>query len=134
MINKPLSELKVSARRTKEIAIRKVIGAGAFGIVWTLSKNLLKLVLISILIALPLATIIDGMSLVQKLKVNDQTFSELAELALSHVLHEGVTSHRIDVIFDVYKETSIRDAERANRGADTGIKFKSIAPGHKITQ
>lgn len=82
----------------------------------------------------PSATIIDGMSLVQKLKGNDQTFLQLAESALSHVLHEGSKSHRIDVVFDVYKEMSIKDAERANRGADTGIQFKNIAPGHKIQQ
>ena len=37
----------------------------------------------------PSAAIIDGMSLVQKLKGNDQTFWQLAESALSHVLHEG---------------------------------------------
>jgi len=36
----------------------------------------------------------------------------------------------IDVVFDVYKETSIKDAERVKRGADTGIQFKNIAPGH----
>jgi len=41
------------------------------------------------------------MSLVQKLKGNDKTF---AETALSHVLHEGAKSSRIDVVFDVYKE------------------------------
>jgi len=41
-------------------------------------------------------------------------------------------SHLIDVVFDVYKKVSIKDAERANRGADTGIRFKNIAPRHKI--
>ena len=29
---------------------------------------------------------------------------------------------------------SIKDAERVKRGADTGIQFKNIAPGHKIQQ
>jgi len=53
---------------------------------------------------------------------------------LSHVLHEGAKSSRIDVVFDVYKETSIKDAERVKRGADTGIQFKNIASGHKIQQ
>jgi len=33
------------------------------------------------------ATIIDGMSLVQKLKGNDKTFSQLAGTALSHAVH-----------------------------------------------
>jgi len=74
------------------------------------------------------------MSLAQKLKGNDQTFWQLAESALSHVLHEGSKSHRLDVVFDVYREMSIEDAERSNSGADTGIQFQNIAPGHKIQQ
>jgi len=78
----------------------------------------------------PSATIINGKSLVQKLKGNDQTFWQLAESALSHVFHEGSKSHRIDV----YREMSIKDAERSNSGADTGIQFQNIAPGHKIQQ
>ncbi|KAG0697409.1 hypothetical protein GWK47_003028 [Chionoecetes opilio] len=82
----------------------------------------------------PSATIIDGMSLVQKLKGNDNTFSQLAGTALSHVVPEGAKSRRIYVVFDVYKETSIKDAERANRSAGTGIHFKNIQPGHNIQQ
>ena len=35
--------------------------------------------------------IIDDISLVQKMKGNDQTFSQLADSALTHILHEGVT-------------------------------------------
>ncbi|KAG0710452.1 hypothetical protein GWK47_022750 [Chionoecetes opilio] len=45
-----------------------------------------------------------------------------------------VLEQRIDVVFDVYKETSIKDAERANRSAGTGIHFKNIQPGHNIQQ
>ena len=52
----------------------------------------------------PSATIIDGMCMVQRLRGNDRTFGELADSALSAVLHEGSTSNRIDVVFDVYKE------------------------------
>jgi len=59
----------------------------------------------------PSATVIDRMSLVQKLKGNDRTFLQLAESAVSHVLHEGSKSHRVDVVFDVYREMSIKDAE-----------------------
>ncbi|GAB2790036.1 ABC transporter permease [Rhabdobacter roseus] len=43
------------ARRTKEIGIRKVLGASVYGIMGLLSKDFLKLVLIGILIASPLA-------------------------------------------------------------------------------
>ena len=58
-----------------------------------LARELEKIVAPAEVIAFPSATVIDGMSLVQKLKGNDQTFSELAELALSYVLHrENVNS------------------------------------------
>ncbi|KAJ8415586.1 hypothetical protein AAFF_G00425660 [Aldrovandia affinis] len=69
------------------------------------------------------ATILDGMSLVQKMKGNDQTFSQRAASALTQILHEGARSQRIDVVFDVYQEDSIKNAERANRGCTTGIQF-----------
>ena len=76
----------------------------------------------------PSATIIDGLSLVQQMKGDDKTFAQLAESALAKVLHEGAKSQQIDVVFDVYKETSIKDAERANRGTDRGIQFKNKNP------
>ena len=82
----------------------------------------------------PSATIIDGMSLIQKMKGNEKTFSQLAESAMLMVLHEGAESERIDVVFDVYRDTSIKNAERSNRGADMAIQFRNIAPGHNIQQ
>ena len=42
-------------QRTKEIGIRKVLGANAFDIVGLLSRNFLGMVLISSLIAFPIA-------------------------------------------------------------------------------
>ena len=45
-------------RRRKEIGIRKVLGASVAGIVGLLSKNFLKLVIISFIIAVPLALIV----------------------------------------------------------------------------
>ena len=46
------------------------------------------------------------------------------------MLHERTNSKRIDVIFDVYKENSIKNAEREKRGA--GNKFKNIQFEHKV--
>jgi hypothetical protein len=80
----------------------------------------------------PSATIIDGMGLIQKLKGNDKTFSQLAGTAMSHAVHEGAKNRRIDVGFDVYKNTSIKDAEQANRSAGTGIPLKNIQPERSI--
>ncbi len=42
-------------QRVKEIGIRKVLGASSFGIVRLLSKDFLKLVMISIILASPIA-------------------------------------------------------------------------------
>ena len=65
---------------------------------------------------------------------NDKTFSQLAKSALSSILQVGTKSQRIDVVFDVYREISIKNTERANRGADMGIQFRNIAPGYSIQQ
>ncbi|KAJ8400910.1 hypothetical protein AAFF_G00392640 [Aldrovandia affinis] len=97
-----------------------------------LARELEKQVLPAETIPGPSATIIDGMSLVQKMKGNDQTFSQRAASALTQILHEGARSQRIDVVFDVYQEDSNKNAERANRGCTTGIQFRNIAPGHRI--
>ena len=43
------------AKRTKEIAIRKVLGSPAFGIMWLVSKEFIKLILIALFIAVPIA-------------------------------------------------------------------------------
>ena len=96
-----------------------------------LARELEKQVLSAETIPEPSGTIIDGMSLVQK---NDQTFAQLAESALAHILHERVMSHRIDVVFDTYREDSIKNAERSNRGRTRGIQLRNMASGHRIQQ
>lgn len=60
----------------------------------------------------PSAYLIDGMSLIQKLQVDHHTFGKIAEMALSRVLREGEGSSRIDVVFDVYRDVSIKSVER----------------------
>lgn len=78
------------------------------------------------------ATIIDAMALVQKLYAENHTFEEISDLVLTEVLKVGACSQRIDVVFDVYREKSIKDAERLHRGADDGISFRSLKSGHKV--
>lgn len=58
------------------------------------------------------AAIIDGMSLVQRLKGDQLTFGDIAMTVLSMAMKEGVRCNRIDVIFDTYKELSIKNSER----------------------
>ena len=75
-----------------------------------LAKELEKQVLPAETIPEPSATIIEGTSLLQKMKGNDQTFSQLADSALTLILHNGAGSHIID---------SIKNAERSNRESTT---------------
>ena len=56
----------------------------------------------------PSTCIIDGMSLVQKMNGNNKTFPQVAESVMSLVLHDGSQSHRTDMVFNVYQETSIK--------------------------
>jgi len=106
-----------SLRKTEKAALMKKIGESVPP-VETLPQNS--------------ACIIDGMSVVQKLNVQNSTFAEVSTSVLKVVLREGAMSQRIDVVFDVYKESSIKNAERLKRGSGSGIKFSSIVPGHKI--
>ena len=48
------------------------------------------------------ACVIDGMSIVQKLDGNQQTFQDVAKRLLKRVLQEADRSDRVDVVFDVY--------------------------------
>ena len=80
------------------------------------------------------ACIVDGMSIVQKLDGNQKTFGDIAKTVLKIVICEGDKCDRVDVVFDVYREGSIKDAERLNRGSGSGAKFRSLATGHKVKQ
>lgn len=75
----------------------------------------------------PSTCIIDGMEWWQQ---NLRT----GESALTRVLQEAAQRETIDVVFDVYCQTPINDAERVNRGADTTLQYKNLAGGHHIRQ
>ena len=80
------------------------------------------------------ACLIDGMALIQKINGDNKTFAEVAEHALSITLAESTNSSRVDVIFDVYREISIKNAERLRRGESESTLFKNISTGHTIKQ
>ncbi len=97
-----------------------------------LARNLEKSVSLEETIPQPLACIIDGTSIVHKLKGDGKTFAQLADSAFKLALLEGTGSARIDVVFDVYIETSTKNFERCNRVSATGTQWKKIAPAHRI--
>ena len=81
------------------------------------------------------ACIVDAMSIIQKLDGNGKTFQDLAKSALNMVIREGGDNcDRVDIVFDVYRESSIKDTERVNRGTGSGVRFNNISAGHRIKQ
>ena len=60
----------------------------------------------------PSTYIIDGMGLVQRMNGNNKTCAQLAESILSMVLYVGAQSGRVDVVFDAYRQPSIKDSEK----------------------
>ena len=100
----------------------------------SLAKELQKNVQASDAIPHPSACVIDGMALVQRLKGDQKTFAAVAEALLGRVLNEGGTSDRIDVVFDDYREESIKNAERINRGEGSGSEYRNIQADHKVKQ
>jgi predicted permease len=93
-------------RRTNEVGIRKVMGAGSFKVMYTLSKEFLILVLISIIIAIPLGWIIVGNLLKQFANRIDMSLLVFAGIGLGAVIIAMLT-----VSFQAYKATGINPAE-----------------------
>jgi len=57
----------------------------------------------------PCGRIFDEMVMLQKIRGDQKTFAELADSMMSMVLHEGTDSQRIDAVFDVYRNNSIKN-------------------------
>ena len=66
--------------------------------------------------------VIDGMRLVQNVGQNDGTFGEIAAVVHSMVFKEGTHSSRIDIVFDTYRDMSVKNVERTLRGDDQGLQ------------
>ena len=56
----------------------------------------------------------------------------MCDTVLNKVLSDGRGSSRIDVVFDIYQEKSIKTAEWAEPGSKLGIVFSQIQPKHRI--
>ena len=79
------------------------------------------------------AMIIDGMTLVRQIRTSKMTFEEFAIKLLRHVLSIGQNSERIDVAFDVYRDSSIKDIER-NRRSSGNLTLQQTIPTSPIKQ
>ena len=81
------------------------------------------------------ASIIDAMRIVQRTKDCHKTFSDLSDAIFREVLAEGSCSNKIDAMFEVYLDQSIKNAERVlKRDSSTAVSFKNIQACHKIQQ
>ncbi len=92
-------------RRTNEIGIRKVMGAGALTIIWNMAREFLILILISLVIALPVGWIIVEKLLNQfadRIKISPAIFAGIAAGAIVIAI--------VTVSFQAFKSSMINPA------------------------
>jgi ABC-type antimicrobial peptide transport system permease subunit len=94
-----------AARRTREIGVRKVMGAGTFSVMYSLSREFLILVIISIAIAFPLGWFAIGKMLEQFAYRIDMSLFVFAAIAAGAVVLALAT-----VSFQAYKAAGINPA------------------------
>ena len=83
-------------------------------------------------ILLPSACIIDGMSLIIKICGDNRTFGDIAESIFLISTQSGNASRRKDIVFDVYKDNSIKTIELEDSGIASVLAHGSIVVSHKI--
>jgi ABC-type antimicrobial peptide transport system permease subunit len=93
-------------RRTNEVGIRKVMGAGSFIVMYTLSREFLVLVLISIAISIPLGWII-----VENLMKQFAYRIEMSIFVFLGIALGAIVIAMATVSFQAYKATGINPAE-----------------------
>ncbi len=95
-----------SERRTNEVGIRKVMGAGSITVMYTLSSEFLVLVIISIIIAFPL-----GWLIVEKLLKQFAYRIDLSVLVFAGIALGAILIALITVSFQAYKASTTNPAE-----------------------
>ena len=73
------------------------------------------------------------MALVRKVKCSDLTFFHTAEKVCKAATSCSYNSARVDIVFDVYFEQSIKNSERNRRYFGT-VSFKKIVGSHVARQ
>ena len=81
----------------------------------------------------PFVPIFDGMALVRMVKCTGLTYNQFADDLLKLVVAKSCGSKRMDEVFNVNRENSIKNAERGNRSTSQ-IQFNVIVGSAKITQ
>ena len=77
--------------------------------------------------------IVVGMAYVRQIKTTDLSYKDFSTKLLNYVLNSGKYASQIDVVFDVYKENSIKDVERTRRSSGD-LVLKQIVSTSKIKQ
>ena len=78
-------------------------------------------------------TVLDGIALVRKIKTSGKTFGEMSDILLQTVLNHGGNSRKIDLVFCVYGNHSIKNAERTRTALGT-LLFQNAEPTQPIKQ
>jgi hypothetical protein len=83
----------------------------------------------------PSTTVIDGMTLIQRLNGDQKSFADIGLILLKMALNEGQFSDRIDIVFDVYKQVSIKHLERKARcHNEQSVEYSNINSSHIVRQ
>ena len=77
------------------------------------------------------ALIVDGMAFVQQAQVSNKTFGQPVMDLLERILKAGIKASRIDVVFDEYRNKSIKNIERSRRSRGE-LVFKRIVASAEI--
>ena len=77
--------------------------------------------------------VLDGIALVQKLRTSGKTFGELSQDLAEIVLALGKNSSRIDFVFDVYRDESIKNAEGTRRSTGR-LLYHNLKPSQPVKQ
>ena len=64
--------------------------------------------------------------MVNKISGDNRTFGDIAKGIFIIAIQSGNPSSRIDISFDVYKDNSIKTADREGNGEATGLVHGSI--------
>ena len=81
------------------------------------------------------ATVIDGMAIVRKVNGNKKTLRAISNAVLAIALAEAEGSVRIDIMFDIYKEVPIKNAEWQSRSNSVeAIVYKTLFPNQVVQQ